>query len=284
MEGSTLRNLATNLWVAERPLKLVVGDIGTRMTVIRLADNSLVLHSSVPLDAATRQALDELGAVRHVVAPSKVHHFFVGDYIAAYPQARIYGAPGLAAKRKDLRFDEVLSEEAPAAWRNEIEQHLFRGVPRMNEVVFFHRATRSLLLTDLAFNVAAERDIALTMDTPDRGLALVADDEKLRRVFDNLLKNAIEAIDHGPGQVGIEVSAPAPDAVCIGVRDTGPGIPENVQAFRLFETTKVNGSGLGLAVVKQIVLAHRGTIEFSRLQPHGTLFRIELPGSGPLPA
>ncbi len=156
MEVSTLRNLATNLWVADRPLKLVVGDIGTRMTVIRLTDNSLFLHSPVPLDAATRRALDELGPVRHVVAPSKVHHFFVGDYIAAYPEARVYGAPGLAQKRKDLRFDEILSEQAPAAWRNDIEQHLFRGVPRMNEVVFFHRATRSLLLTDLAFNVAAD--------------------------------------------------------------------------------------------------------------------------------
>ncbi len=156
MEMSPLRNLATNLWVAERPLKLVVGDIGTRMTVIRLTDHSLFLHSPVALDVYTRRALDELGPVRHVVAPSKVHHFFVGDYIAAYPEARVYGAPGLAQKRKDLRFDEILSEQAPAAWRDDIEQHLFRGVPRMNEVVFFHRATRSLLLTDLAFNVAAD--------------------------------------------------------------------------------------------------------------------------------
>ncbi len=157
MEMTTLRNLATNLWVADRPLKLVVGDIGTRMTVIRLADNSLFLHSPVQLDAATRHALDELGPVRHVVAPSKVHHFFVGDYIAAYPEARVYGAPGLAQKRKDLRFDEVLSNAAPTIWEAEIAQHLFRGIPTMNEVVFLHRPTRSLLLTDLAFNVPPEK-------------------------------------------------------------------------------------------------------------------------------
>jgi len=129
--------------------------------------------------------------------------------------------------------------------------------------------------------VATERGINLSMETPRDGLSLMVDDEKLRRVFDNLVKNAIEAIDHGPGQVGIRVTVPAPEAVCIAVSDTGPGIPETVQAFRLFETTKVNGSGLGLAVVKQIVMAHCGTIAFSRLAPHGTVFRIELPRGNP---
>jgi len=153
MAGVPLRNLAPDLWVAERPLPLVIGDIGTRMTVLRLADGGLFLHSPVRLDGETRRALDAVGTVRAVVAPSKVHHFFVGDYIAAYPAARIYSAPGLAEKRKDLRFSGVLGDEAPAEWHGEIEQHVFRGAPLMNEVVFFHAATRTLLLTDLAFNV-----------------------------------------------------------------------------------------------------------------------------------
>jgi len=153
----TLRNLAPNLWVADRPLKLAVGDIGTRMTIIRLADGGLFLHSPARLDPATQQALDALGPVRCVVAPSKVHHFFVGDYATAYPQARIYGAPGLPEKRKDLSFHAVLSDEAPAEWRGDLEQHVFRGAPYLGEVVFFHPATRSLILTDLAFNVAADR-------------------------------------------------------------------------------------------------------------------------------
>jgi PAS domain S-box-containing protein len=129
--------------------------------------------------------------------------------------------------------------------------------------------------------VAAERGIGLSMETSDGALSLTADAEKLRRVFDNLVKNAIEAIDHGPGQVAIQVTAPRPEAVRIAVSDTGPGIPDTVQAFRLFETTKANGSGLGLAVVKQIVLAHRGTIQYSNSTPHGTVFRIELPRTTP---
>jgi len=136
-------------------------------------------------------------------------------------------------------------------------------------------------VADIWQPVAAERGISLSVETPQEGVSVSADDEKLRRVFDNLVKNAIEAIDRGPGQVAIQVTVPVPEAVCIAVSDTGPGIPDTVQAFRLFETTKPNGSGLGLPVVKQIVLAHRGTIEYSKFTPHGTVFRIELPRTGP---
>ncbi len=152
-----LRMLAPGLWVAERPLPLVVGDIGARMTVIRLGDGGLFVHSPVRLDDATRRAVDDLGPVRAVVAPSKVHHLFAGEWAAAYPEAAVYGAPGLAAKRPALRLNAELTDDAPAAWRDEIAQHVFRGAPVQNEVVFLHRATRTLVLTDLAFNVPADR-------------------------------------------------------------------------------------------------------------------------------
>lgn len=148
-----LTQLAPDLWVAARPLRLVVGDIGTRMTVVRLRDGSLFLHSPVELDDATRAALDALGPVRAVVAPSLVHHFHVGAYGRAYPAATLYAAPGLETKRADIPFAAVLDDEPPAQWAGQLDQHVFRGTPIMNEVVFFHTASRTLLLTDLAFNV-----------------------------------------------------------------------------------------------------------------------------------
>jgi two-component system sensor kinase FixL len=130
--------------------------------------------------------------------------------------------------------------------------------------------------------VAAERGIEFTIEAVPELPALTADEEKMHRVLDNLVKNAIEAIGQGPGQVAIQVALPAPDTVTFIVLDTGPGISERVQVFRLFETTKLNGSGIGLAVARQIVLAHHGTIEFAPRHPHGTIFRIELPRGGPL--
>jgi hypothetical protein len=137
--------------------KLAVGDIGARMTVVRLADGGLFLHSPVRLDHGTKRALDDLGPVRAIVAPSKVHHLFAGEYARAYPAARLYGAPGLAEKRRELRVDAVLGAEPAPEWRDRIDQRLFRGAPVLNEVIFLHAPSRTLVLTDLAFNVPAER-------------------------------------------------------------------------------------------------------------------------------
>ena len=92
----------------------------------------------------------------------------------------------------------------------------------------------------------------------------------------------VELSDHGPGHVAIHVTAKKANAIRIAVADTGPGIPETVQVFRLFETTKPEGSGVGLAVARQIVLAHRGSIEWARLEPRGTVFNVDLPCNGPL--
>ena len=63
------------------------------MTVFRLSQNSLFLHSPVPLDPDLRPALNCLGQVRAIVAPSKVHHMFVGDYLSAYPDAKRHARP-----------------------------------------------------------------------------------------------------------------------------------------------------------------------------------------------
>jgi hypothetical protein len=139
--------------VARRPLPLVVGDIGARMTVVRLRDGGLVLHSPVGADDETRAAVDALGPVRAVIAPNLHHHFFGGAWARAYPDARVYGAPGLRRKKADLRVDIELGDEAPPEWRGEIDQHLFRGAPMMSEVVFHHRASRTAIFTDLVFNV-----------------------------------------------------------------------------------------------------------------------------------
>ncbi len=124
--------------------------------------------------------------------------------------------------------------------------------------------------------VAAARTIEIDFD-PDHGGIVQADEKQLRRVLDNLLKNAIEAIDQGPGCVNILVAVPTEQTVRISIADTGPGFPQTIEAFRLFETTKADGTGLGLAVAKQIMLAHGGGIEFTPCAPHGTAFHLDLP-------
>ncbi len=123
------------------------------MTVIRLVDGSLFVHSPVHLDDDLRAALDGIGPVRQVVAPNRFHHLYVADYSGNYPEARLYAAPGLETKRHDIHFDEILSDEAPKAWRGQIDQFVFRGFSPLNETVFFHRASRTVVFTDLVFNL-----------------------------------------------------------------------------------------------------------------------------------
>jgi len=149
---SPLRKLAENLWVAERPQSFYGLPVGTRMTVMRLTSGRLLLHSPVSLDPGLREELDALGRVSFAVAPNRVHHLYAGEVAKTYPGARLWVAPGLERKRPDLAFEAVLGDEAPAEWRSEVDQVFFRGRPFENEVVFFHRASRTLLLCDLAFN------------------------------------------------------------------------------------------------------------------------------------
>lgn len=150
-----LRALAPDLWVAERSFRNGPFDVGTRMAVVRLRDGGLFLHSVVRLDRELRAGLDALGPVRAIVAPNRHHHLFAADYPAGYPDARLYAAPGLPRKRPDLKFAAELGDDAPELWRGDLQQLVFRGADFLGEVVFFHPASRTLLLTDLAFNIAA---------------------------------------------------------------------------------------------------------------------------------
>src|SRR6185369_11664226 len=110
---------------------------------------------------------------------------------------------------------------------------------------------------------------------------LHADDVMLRRVLDNLIKNAIEAIDGGSGTVLISAEVLGDDKIRIAVEDSGTGVPEGIDVFKLFETTKPSGTGIGLAVARQIVAAHGGTIGHTRQSTAGARFHVELPVRGP---
>ena len=151
--AESLEQLAPDVWVARRPLPIAVGDVGARMTVLRLGDGTLMLHSPVALDPELKRALEGLGRVTWLVGPSKVHHLFLAEHTAAFPHALLCGAPGLAEKRPDLHFHHTLGDKPPPGWPPEVLLHLVAGAPMMNEVALLHAPSRTLVLTDLVFNV-----------------------------------------------------------------------------------------------------------------------------------
>jgi signal transduction histidine kinase len=78
------------------------------------------------------------------------------------------------------------------------------------------------------------------------------------------------------GQVTVRVVL-APDAVLLTVEDTGPGLPEGVDVFQIFTTTKPGGTGLGLSIARQIIASHGGAIEGRNAPGGGARFEISLP-------
>jgi hypothetical protein len=150
-----LEPLAPDLWVARRPLPLAVGDVGARMTVMRESGN-LLLHSPVAHEPELERALRALGEPRWLVAPNKVHHLFLGDWVKACPEAEPCAAPGLPEKRRDLSFRHVLGAEPPPGWPASVKLEPIEGAPQMNEIAFLHAPSRTLVLTDLVFNVTKD--------------------------------------------------------------------------------------------------------------------------------
>jgi len=146
------------------------------MTIVRLADGALVVHSPIRLTDELRSAAASAGRVRFIIAPNRFHHLFVPDWQQAYPDAQTFCAPGLETKRADLKFTAILGDDPPAAWANEMDQAFMKAFPPLNEIVFFHRKTRTLIFTDLLFNIArhdsAYGRFLLRLDGAFRGLAI----------------------------------------------------------------------------------------------------------------
>ena len=97
-----------DLWTFHQRLSVMGAEIGTRMTVVRLSDRSLLVHSPIRLTPELEQKLASLGRVEHVLAPNLDHYLFVDAFKQRYPQARFYAAPGVAPKLPDMRFDAEL--------------------------------------------------------------------------------------------------------------------------------------------------------------------------------
>lgn len=153
-----LRQLDKNLWVLDKPFQTMGIDLGGRMTVVKLAEGGLWVHSPVRLTPEEHKELSCLGPVKHIVAPNDAHHLFAAEFVRAYPQAQLHVAPGLQTKNRALGAGTVLDESAPAAYRNDIKQHLVDGMPQLNETVFLHG--RTLIVTDLVFNIAEVKGLA----------------------------------------------------------------------------------------------------------------------------
>jgi signal transduction histidine kinase len=127
---------------------------------------------------------------------------------------------------------------------------------------------------------AKAADVVLRREKVGRPIPdLRVDAEKIKQVVINLVQNAIEAMTGG-GTAVVE-SGLRDGHATIAVRDTGPGLPEGLDVFQLFVTTKAKGTGLGLPIAQQIVLEHGGVITADSAPGKGARFTVRLPVATP---
>lgn len=145
-----LEEFGPSLYSADGPTVPFFGfPYPTRMAVARLSDGSAWVWSPVSLTEQLASAVEDIGPVRHIVSPNKIHHLFLGEWVDRWPNARLYAPPGLARKKPELRFDTELSDEPEPGWAADIDQVIFRGSFAMEEVAFFHGASRTAIICDL---------------------------------------------------------------------------------------------------------------------------------------
>jgi two-component system sensor kinase FixL len=159
--------------------------------------------------------------------------------------------------------------------RNAIKKgSAIRGARNLNEVV---KAVEYIVQPDAAAQ-SCKIEISLSPELP----AIEGDPTQIQQVLINLVHNAVDAMhDTPPGRRLVEIATNrnGDDTICVAVRDYGSGISETTRErlFEQFFTTKDDGLGMGLAIVRSIIEVHGGTVAAENAEGGGARFHFRLP-------
>lgn len=157
----TLKAIDEDIWIVdgeivEMNFKITQVPFSTRMTVVRLENNDLWIHSPIHLAPQLRSEIDELGHVKHIVAPNKLHYVYMEEWSQAYPDAKLWATKGLEKIFDNFQSIEsytILDKTIDISWLDEIDYLPFEGSAVIEESVFFHKKSKTLILTDLIENI-----------------------------------------------------------------------------------------------------------------------------------
>lgn len=160
---NVLKPVAEDVWIVDGPAipfgaAFVKMDFPTRMTVLRLDRDRLFIHSPTPLTATLKDQIDGLGQPAWIIGPNRIHYWWIPEWHAAYPEALVHLAPRSREQAKG-RIDfpaRELDEPDGYPWDDTVATLPIHG-SYMSEIVFFHRASRTLILTDLIENFEPEK-------------------------------------------------------------------------------------------------------------------------------
>lgn len=196
------------IWEVSCPQKVLGVEFGHRMTVVQLSSGDLWVHSPVALDQVTKNDIRELGTPRYFVAPNAFHDMYWHPYFQAFQDAEFHGAPGMPSS---LTFTHTLSDVLPNDWADDFVGIPTLGMPKLNEHVYIHKASKTLILADLVFNFGErnsfwERSFLKLNDVHDKVgpsrlfRAFIKDKKAFRETVDRILTCDFDRIIVGHGQ------------------------------------------------------------------------------------
>ena len=148
---SVFRQIQPDLYAVEQPFQFIGLEMGARLTVVRRANGALWIYAPFAVTREEEAAIRAVGQVADIVVPNTVHTTQVADFARLFPGATVWALPEATVKLRGLTFQKL--ETMPVAWEADFAAVLFDGAMGVREWVFFHRASKTLLLTDLAFHL-----------------------------------------------------------------------------------------------------------------------------------
>jgi len=151
-DANPLSQLADGVWTSPEPVSFLGLRLSANMTIVRLPDGSLLLYAPVAMTPERRAAVEALGRIAHLYAPNTFHHLFIGEWIAAFPNARVHAPRALAKKRTDLRIDRFHGAPPDPALEGVVDEVAIDGF-MLEETVIYVRSARTLIVADLVHNI-----------------------------------------------------------------------------------------------------------------------------------
>jgi len=160
---NVLKPVAEGIWIVDSGPFRVAGiiPVPVRMTVVRLSGGAIWLHSPTQWSEALQRNLESLGPIRHLIVPNPFHWSFVRGWQSHCPAARVAAAEGTKSRwlvrQRGPGIDLEIGDAACPDWSDDFDQVIVRARFLFREVIFFHRASRTAILTDLVVNLDAQK-------------------------------------------------------------------------------------------------------------------------------
>lgn len=155
--GWPVTRLVDDIWTASVPIRFAGAWFPHVMTVIRLPDGSLVLHSPCRLSENLATEINALGPVKHIIAPNWFHDLYLAEYASFYSGADLWGPRFLQKLKGRGLVNRTFDDDPP--WADVMPHHNVLGLLAFDEALFFHRPSETLIAADLLMNLAVSDDV-----------------------------------------------------------------------------------------------------------------------------